>query len=476
MPRGLQQILILTLLGLFVSPAITFSQEEPVELQGLVEQVLASEMYRDHGETETVTMSPDRDLVKGFKSLGEPGLVKLREFLNHESRDVRHHACLILTDVPQGNDILLEAIKDETCQSREGILRMIGGPIRDHRFIAAAGELIHDQDKSLSLAAIGIAGRTHYLNVANDLVQMTKDDQERAVAAAYALCNMNVPLGAATVVKNARKTVEIPFEQGKVIDTLGASGSVDAVDYLLELFVKGAEMTALHALSAGDPTAGKSLLSYLETAPPEASSYILFIISKTEDKSLVPKLRELAEQAGDDRKPPVVAALASLGDDSILDDAIELMNSTDESKREFGIISIARLAGSNERALDAATKFIAQPDTRSAENMIHWLGTHANHPNVEAVLLEQFKSVVEPTSGMLRAVATAGGPKTIAWLKEQTQSKSSKVRYVSACCLGAMTGQQQIYVRDSGEEVVVVLTSVDDQIRRKRLKPASKTE
>ena len=241
---------------------------------------------------------------------------------------------------------------------------------------------------------------------------------------------------------------------------INASRPMPKVQKALEHPNENVRRAARRALSAGDPTAGESLLRYLKTAPEEAKPYILFVISKTKNANLIPRLRAFTDS---DERPALVAALAALGDNSVLDDAVKMLNSSDMKQQRFGIIAVSKLAKSSQAALEAATKYLEQAE--NADSMIRWLGTHAKHAKIEEVLLEKIKKIETPTQGMMRALASVGGPQTIAWFKEQQSSKDAGIRYAAACCLSLLTGQQQKFTRDSGEEVVVVLTAEYEQIR-----------
>ena len=76
----------------------------------LIDALAKSKVYSDN----SVTMSPDRALLDGFKQWGKDGLQHLRKSLKHESRDVRHHSLLLLAELPAGNDLLLETLKDKS--------------------------------------------------------------------------------------------------------------------------------------------------------------------------------------------------------------------------------------------------------------------------------------------------------------------------------------------------------------------------
>ena len=67
------------------------------------------------------------------------------------------------------------------------------------------------------------------------------------------------------------------------------------------------------------------------------------------------------------------------------------------------------------------------------------------------------------------ALARVGGDASVDYLQSLTKSKSANVRYTAALCLATITGSEQIFVRDSGEKVKVVLTARYAAARRDRL-------
>ena len=487
-------------------------------------------------EDDRVTMSPDRDLLEGFKEWGDDGLQYLRKALKDEIRDVRHHSVLLLAELPGGNDLLLETLQDESSSMRGEILGMIGYVLRDRRFIPAAAALIDSKDAALSKQAIGVAGRTHYLAVANDLMQIMKsDDKSRSVAAAYALAKMNVPDGAKLICDDARENVEIPLWQGKVIDTLGGSGSPDAVEYLLELFEKGMKMTkaddepagmmfsaaehkellngkspkgagimltgrsasaiaaighrtampilhqglshpnkhvrsaALRAISAGDPTAGKVLLEKLKTTPQQELAFMFYAISRTGDTSLVNEIKKthLDGPGRDD----AIAALAVLGDQSIVKTAIENSKSEDMGRKQMGAIAVAAISNDSEKARERLAELFDDPSPQIRYVTFSSIPMQGVNESIESVVLKWVKNQKDPKeiSQAITALARVGGPDSLDYLRSLAESKSANVRYSASLCLATITGAEQIFVRDSGEKVKVVLTSRFAAARRSRL-------
>ena len=502
---------------------------EEVDRSALTAKLAKVKVY----DGDSVTMSPERDLLDGFRDWGKEGLQHLRGRLSDESRDVRHESLLLLAELPGGNDLLLEALKDKTCSVRGDILGMVGYVLRDERFIPAAGDLIHSEDKSLSIQAIGVTGRTHLLKVASDLLQIMKsDDETRSHAAAQALANMGIPDGAKIIVENARGTVDAPLWQGKVIDTLARSGSPDAVEYLMELFDDGMKMTkadeepagmvfsaaehkellngkprgagimltgrsasaiasighrlampilqkglkhpnkyvrsaAVQGLSAGDPTAGKALLEAIETAPKEQVGGILYAIAKTKDKSLVEEVRKLLDGPN---RVDAITTLATLGDQSVVDTAIENSKATDMRTKQMGIIAVAALADDSDKARERVSELLNDPSARIQSSALSWVGAGGVDPAVESTILAWAKTQKNPNviAMAARTLASVGGPKSMDYLQSLEKSESANVRYTAALARATISGEDQIFVRDSGEKVKVVLTSYYARSRRDR--------
>ena len=501
----------------------------------LIDALAKSKVYSDN----SVTMSPDRELLEGFKQWGKDGLQHLQKSLNDDSRDVRHHSLLLLAELPGGNDLLLEILKDKSSPVRSDILSMVGQVLRDRRFIPAAGELIHDDDDSLALHAIGVTGRTHFLKVASDLVKiMNSDNKPRSLAAANALAAMGIPDGAKIIADDARENYDVPLWQGKVIDRLARSGSPDGVEYLLEMFQSGMNMTkaddepagmvfsaaehkemmtgkapkgagimltgrsasaianigdprampilqkglehpnkhvraaAVRGLTAGDPTAGKALLKALskemETESKDNASMIIYAIAKTKDKSLAPQLHPYL---GGPQGPDAVAALAMLGDQSVLKYAIELSSAPDQRRKHFAIIAVAALSGTSDKAQNRIIELLADPSPQIRSATFSWVANAGINPTIETAILKWLENQQEPReiSPAVRALANIGGTASMEYLQSLTQSKSAQVRYTAALTRQAISGDQQIFVRDNGEKVNVVLTSYYASARRKRL-------
>ena len=432
----------------------------------LIDALAKSKVYSDN----SVTMSPDRALLDGFKQWGKDGLQHLRKSLKHESRDVRHHSLLLLAELPGGNDLLLETLKDKSSSVRSNILSMVGQVLRDRRFIPAAGELIHDDDDSLAIQAIGLTGRTQFLKVASDLVKiMNSDNKPRSVAAASALAAMGIPDGAKIIANDARENFDVPLWQGKVIDRLARSGSPDGVEYLLEMFQNGMNMTkaddeptgmvfsaaehkemmtgkapkgagimltgrsasaianigdprampilqeglehpnnhvrtaAVRGLTAGDPTAGKALLKALskamKTESKDNASQIIYAIAKTKDKSLAPQLHPYL---GGTQGPDAVAALAMLGDQTVLEHAIKLSSAPDERHKHFAIIAVAAFSGTSDKAQNRIVELFDDPSPQIRSATFSWVSTGEINPTMESAILKWLEKQQDP-----REIATA---------------------------------------------------------------------
>ena len=510
-------------------------ETKPLDTNALLAKLAEIKVFQDRGGTESVTMSPDRKLLDGFKRWGADGLEQLRKSMSDQSRDVRHHAVLLLAELPGGTDLLLDSLKDEECTVRGNILGMIGHVLRDRRFIAAAGDLIKSADKSLSAQAISVAGRTHYLKAADDLRTIMKsNDQTRSLSAAYALAQMNIPDGADMICQHARENIDIPFEQGQVIASLASSGSPDAVPYLLEMFEKGMKMTAekdepagmvftgpehqemlsgkapngagimlagrsasaiasishrqpmpmlqqglqhpnkhvssaaLRGLAAGDPTAGNSLLNLLEAAKPNEVSIILYTLARTKDKSVVGKIKKYLDGPDHD---DAVAAIAMLGDASVLDDALKMSRTGETRSKHMAIIALAALTRESPQARERITELFDAPSPPIKSAVFGWIGMGGINPELETQILLWAKKQSEPARIVLaiRALAHVGGEASLEWLRSLAQSDAANVRYTASLCLQTIKGEQQIFVRDSGEEVVVVLTAFYSAAKRRRL-------
>jgi len=453
----------------FIAIAITVanaSAQDKADPADLIDTLAKSKVYSDN----SVTMSPDRALLEGFKQWGKDGLRHLQKSMNHESRDVRHHSLLLLAELPGGNDLLLETLKDKSSSVRSNILSMVGQVLRDRRFIPAAGELIHDDDDSLAIQAIGLTGRTHFLKVASDLVKiMNSNNKSRSVAAANALAAMGIPDGAKIIADDARENYDVPLWQGKVIDRLARSGSPDGVEYLLEMFQNGMNMTkaddepagmafsaaehkemmtgkapkgagimltgrsasaianigdprampilqkglehpnnhvraaAVRGLSAGDPTAGKALLKALskamETESKDNASQIIYAIAKTKDKSLAPQLHPYL---GGTQGPDAVAALAMLGDQTVLEHAIKLSSAPDERHKHFGFIAVAALSGTSDKAQNRIVELFDDPSPQIRSATFSWVSTGEINPTMESAILKWLEKQQDP-----REIATA---------------------------------------------------------------------
>lgn len=516
----------------FVAAAIAVScvSAQDVSHTDLIDALAKSKVYSD----DSVTMSPDRELLAGFSKWGDDGLQHLRKCLSDDSRDVRHHSLLLLAELPGGNNILLETLKDKSSTVRSDILSMVGVVLRDNKFIPAAGELIHDEDESLAIQAIGVAGRTHLLKVASGLVQiMNSDNESRSKAAAYALAKMGIPDGAKIIVKDARENIDIPLWQGKVIDTLARSGSPDAVEYLLELFQNGMNMTkaedepagmvfstaehkemlngktakgagimltgrcasaiaaignpaampilqkglehpnkhvrtaAVRGLTAGDPTAGKALLKAMKGAPDEAY-LIIYAIAKTNDKSLAP---ELSKYLDGPNRIDTIAALAMLGDKSVLESAIEASKATDERSKHMGVIAVAALSRDSDQARERLMEFFDDPSPRIRSSAFTWLAARGANQTLETAILRWVKERQDSNdiAYAVRALAKIGSAESMEYLQSLTQSKSANVRYTAALTRQAISGNEQIFVRDNGEKVKIVLTGYYASARLARL-------
>lgn len=396
------------------------------ERSDLLEKLSRVKDYHD----DHVTMSPDRDLLKGFKAWGDPGIEQLRKSLRDENRDVRHHCVLLLAELPGGTDVLLETLQDKSSRDlnpvRMVILGLMGPVLRDRRFISALDSLIDSDDQDLSVQAISASGSAHYLKLASGLLRiMRSENGPRAIASAYALAEMNIPDGARLICEDARNSIELPLWQGKVVDTLRRSGSPDAVPYLLEMFEKGMEITA------ADEEPARMVFS---------------------------DVRHLLDGP---RRVDAVAALSGLGDESVLDAAIALLESDDRRSQQMGIISIANLADKSQKARDRLTKVLAEPDESLQATALSWIGAVGEHPTLEKAVLRWAKKQDDPKKILvaIRALARVGSSASMEYLRSLSESTSATVRYTAALCRGAITGKNQIFVRDSGEEVDVVLTS-----------------
>ena len=526
-------IRILASIAIAINAASAFAQDAN-DHADLIDALAKSKVYSEN----SVTMSPDRTLLKGFQEWGKDGLQHLKKSLNDDSRDVRHHSLLLLARLPGGNDLLLETLKDKSSSVRSNILSMVGQVLRDYRFIPAAGELIHDDDESVALYAIAVTGQTHYLKVASDLVKiMNSDNKSRSVAAANALAAMGIPDGAKIIVDDARKNVDIPLWQGKVIDRLARSGSPDAVEYLLELFQNGMDMTkaddepagmvfsaaeheemlngkapkgagimltgrsasaiasignpqampilqkglehpnshvraaAVNGLMAGDPTAGKALLKALAKAVKAESkdnaSQIIFAIAKTNDKSVAPQLHQYLNGQ---RDPDVIAALAMLGDSTMVSKAIELSKTADQRSKNYGIIAVAAFSDLPE-ARERLLELLDDPSPQIRSATFSWVATRGVNPEAESAILKWVKKQQDPReiTTAAGALASVGSTASMEYLESLAKSESAQVRYTAALARQAISGDQQIFVRDNGENVSIVLTSQYASARRKRL-------
>ena len=372
------------------------SPDSEVDRTALLAKLAKVKDYHD----DRVTMSPDRDLLNGFKEWGDEGLQQLRKSMSDESRDVRHHSLLLLARLPGGNDVLLETLKDESSSMRTEILGMIGHVLRDARFIPAAGELIHSKDADVAKQAIGVTGRTHYLAVASDLVQIMKsDDRALKVAAAYALAGMGVPDGAKLICDDARENVNIPLWQGKVIDTLGRSGSPDAIEYLLEIFEKGMGMTEADDEPAGMVFSAAEHDDMLNGEAPKGAGIMLTgraaaAIASIGHRSKMPivqqglkhpnehvrsaalralgagdptagkALLEMLETAAEDQTTSILYAIANTGDRSLVKD---LQKFLDGPSRDSAIIALATLG---EKSMSQA----AIKNSKSEDQRIQYMG------------------------------------------------------------------------------------------------------
>lgn len=530
----------LLLLMFLVEPSPTIdaqdvSEGEAVDSKALLVKLAEIKVFEQRGDSESVTMSPDRELFNGFKKWGAEGLTQLRESMGDESRDVRHHAVLLLAELPGGNDLLLESLEDENCTVRGNILGMIGHVLRDRRFIEAAGDLIHSSDKTLSAQAISVAGRTHYLKVASDLLTIMKsDDKSRSLAAAYALAQMNVPDGAELICQQARENVDIPFEQGQVISSLAQSGSPEAVPYLLDMFDKGMKMTAaddepagmiftgpehqemlsgkapkgagimltgrsasaiasiahrrpmpvlqqglkhpnkhvrsaaLRGLAAGDPTAGNVLIELLGTTEPNETARVLYALARTKDSGQVDEIKKYLDGSN---HADAVAAIALLGDSSVLESALKMSQSGEERDKHMAIIALATLASGSPQARKRTLELFDDPSPSIQAAVFGWIGMHGANEELESQVVRWAKNQTD--SGQIalavRALAHIGGESSLEWLGSLAKSESANVRYTASLCRQTITGQQQIFVRDSGEHVDVVLTAYYAAARRQRL-------
>jgi len=105
----------------FIAIAITVanaSAQDKADPADLIDTLAKSKVYSEN----SVTMSPDRALLEGFKQWGKEGFQHLQKSMSHESRDVRHHSLLLLAELPGGNDLLLETLKDKSSSVRGDIL------------------------------------------------------------------------------------------------------------------------------------------------------------------------------------------------------------------------------------------------------------------------------------------------------------------------------------------------------------------
>ena len=91
--------------------------------------------------------------------------------------------------------------------------------------------------------------------------------------------------------------------------------------------------------------------------------------------------------------------------------------------------------------------------------------------SIESVVLKWVKNQKDPKEipQAITALARVGGPDSLEYLRSLAESKSANVRYSASLCLATITGTEQIFVRDSGEKVKVVLTSRFAAARRSRL-------
>jgi HEAT repeat protein len=508
--------------------AIAQDSEQDSQRASLIKRLAETKV----SDGDSFTLTPDQKLLAGLKEWGDGGLAHLQNCLTDESSDVRHQSLLLLAELPGGTDLLLQSLNDLNSSAQGEILSMVGMVIRDPRFISAAGDLIDSQDKSLAIAAMSVAGRTRLLKVAHGLVEILKsDDKERSVAAAYALAQMGVPDGAKLIVEDARDNVSVPLWQGKVIDTLGRSGSPDGVDYLLEIFEQGMKMTgaddepagmifsaeehkklrtgvapgagimltgrsasaiaaisdqrampvlqkglehpnrhvrtaALRGLSAGDPTAGKSLLAVLENATKDQAFYVIYVIAKTADKGLIDEVRK---HLNGDLRDDAIAALAILGDSSVLNDALENTRSPDKRRQQMGAIAIGALSARSEKARERLVELF--DDSRVGQTALSWGATALANAELESGILQWCMKQNDPRQKIhaIRALARVGTMASMDYLNSIAETEAdASLRYTAALTRQVISGKDQVFVRDNGEEVRVVLTSYFATSRRMR--------
>ena len=133
---------------------------------------------------------------------------------------------------------------------------------------------------------------------------------------------------------------------------------------------------AVRGLSAGDPTAGKALLKALskamETESKDNASQIIYAIAKTKDKSLAPQLHPYL---GGTQGPDAVAALAMLGDQTVLEHAIKLGSAPDERHNHFAIIAVAALSGTSDKAQKRMVELYDDPSPLIRSATFSWVSS-----------------------------------------------------------------------------------------------------
>ena len=154
----------------------------------------------------------------------------------------------------------------------------------------------------------------------------------------------------------------------------------------------------------------------------------------------------------------------------MVDTAIENSKATDMRTKQMGIIAVAALDDDSDKARERVSELLNDPSARIQSSALSWVGAGGVDPAVESTILAWAKTQKNPNviAMAARTLASVGGPKSMDYLQSLEKSESANVRYTAALARATISGEDQIFVRESGEKVKVVLTSYYARSRRDR--------